>query len=103
MIHKCPHCGGEPEHDTTDRHGRWWDIHCCGAAFVDQSDWNCYATAMEYALAELWEDETDDVRESMDDLTEDCDAFEEIVDINLCAERAVFAARDAMRDAMREE
>ena len=49
MIHKCPHCGGEPEHDTTDRHGRWWDIHCCGAAFVDQSDWNCYATAVAHA------------------------------------------------------
>ena len=54
MIHKCPRCGKEPEHDTTDRNGRWWDIHCCGAAFVDQADWNCYATAMAYALADDW-------------------------------------------------
>ena len=59
------------------------------------------AAAMELAKAESWEEETDDVRAYLDGILEDCDAWDEIVNTNISAERAVFDARDRVLEVFK--
>lgn len=59
------------------------------------------AAAMELAKAESWEEETDDVRAYLNGILEDCDAWDEIVNTNISAERAVFDARNRVLEVFK--
>lgn len=95
-IAKCPICGGVPldKWEVTSARVFQTGQTCCGVDCNTNERWNQYAAAMELAKTEAWEAETDEVRAYLDDTLEDCDAWEEIVDTNIAAERAAFDARD---------
>ena len=51
MIHKCPHCGGEPTELDYYGNGLPCSYLCCGVEIYTSEAWNRYATAMELARA----------------------------------------------------
>ena len=88
---KCPFCG-DAMVTTKDQIVVCENPDC--ATMFNEWDYPKACAAMELAKAESWEEETDDVRAYLDDTLEDCDAWDEIVNTNISAERAVFDARD---------
>lgn len=102
-VANCPVCGEEPYQHGKDSYLKY-GISCCGHTIWTRdnpSSWNRYAAAMEFSIAESWEEETDKVREWLDVSTDNADAYNEIVDININAERAVFAAREASNEVFK--
>ena len=98
-IATCPLCGKKPyPYHYEEDHIEY--VHC-GVKCEDEGTWNRYAAAMEFSIAESWEEETDNVREWLDVSTDNADAYNEIVDININAERAVFAAREASNEVFK--
>ena len=93
-IRTCPLCG---EREDPIRYGDGFECNSCPFRCANK-DYDKVVAAMELAEVEAWEEETDRVRKWLGSLTDNYCAYADIIDINMFAQRVVFAAREASNE-----